>query len=74
MTLKEMIYLKIIEGERVASYKIYGEFWYVVRWNKSTYIHYTRKTSYNMLKYNWYLSSNLYPMKWRVQTQDLTMK
>lgn len=74
MTLKEMVYQKIVSDERVASYELYGEIWYVAKWNRQTYIHYTRRTSYNMLKYCWYLSSNLYPAKWKCQVTEMVMK
>jgi len=74
MTLKEMIYQKIVEGERICSYKIYGEFWYVVKWNKQIYVHYTRRTSFNKLKYLWYLSANETPARFRCQTQELQIE
>jgi hypothetical protein len=73
-TLKQMVFEKIVNGERVSCYKIYDEYWYVVIWNKQTYIHYTQKLTEGSVKFLWYLSANILAPKWKAQTQQIEVK
>lgn len=73
MTLKQIIYRQITEGERMAAYQFYEEIWYVVKWNQQTYIHYTMKINEAGLKILYYLSANTYSPKWKCQTQEIKL-
>lgn len=64
-----MVYNAIINNERVASYKIFDEFWHVVKWNKQTYIHYTTKHKPLKAQFYWYLSASTLAPKWKAQTE-----
>lgn len=66
-----MVYRCIVENNRVSCYKVYEEFWYVIQWNKQTYIHYTIKESPGSIKVLWYLSASILAPKWKAQTQEL---
>lgn len=74
MTLKEMIYQKIITGLRISSYKTFDEFWYVIQWNKQTYIHYTFKVGQGRAKFLWYLSASILAPKWKAQTESFEIQ
>lgn len=74
MTLKELVLGKILNGERVSCYKIYDEFWYVVTWNRQTYIHYTQKMTEGSVKFLWYLSASILAPKWKAQTELIEVK
>lgn len=71
MTLYKAIYDKIFAEQRVSSYKIYEEYWYVVTWNKQTYIHYTYRQRHGKISIHWYFCSSILPPKWPVQTDEL---
>lgn len=71
-TLKEIVYEKILSGDRVSSYIIYQEYWYVIKWNQQTYIHYTAKTSFNKITFLWYLSASIEPAKFMTENKLLT--
>lgn len=74
MTLKQMIYQRIITGTRIAAYKTYSEFWYVIEWHKGTYIHYTHKVGQGTAKFLWYLSNTILAPKWPAQTESFEVK
>lgn len=69
-----MVYQKIISGERVAGYKFYDEFWYVIEWNKLTYIHYSHKIGHGHAHYSWYISSEILHPKFKVQFQTFVIE
>lgn len=73
MTLNQLIYNAIFEKERVSAYKIYEEFWYVIRWNKQTFIHYTYRQSKGTIIIHYYLCASILAPKWPCQTQELTV-
>jgi len=73
MQLKEIIYQKILFGERIASYKLYDEFWYVVKYNEQTNIHYTIKRVSNSRTFMWYLAATSFQPKFKCQTEKFTM-
>ena len=70
MTLKETIYEKILFQERVANYKIYDEYWHVIKYNEQTYIHFTMKRVSNSMRFLFYLAASTLAPKWRAQTQE----
>lgn len=73
MTLKEMVYRAILFQERVASYSFNSDIWYVIKWNKQTYIHYRYASGYGLGKIHWYLCADQIPPKWNCQTQEIDL-
>lgn len=73
MTLSNEIYNKILFQERIANYKLYDEYWYVVKWNDQTFIHFTIKRISNSRRFLWYLAASTFAPKFRCQTQEFTM-
>ena len=71
MTFKEIAYKKIIEGERVASYRLYDQFWYVVQWNEKVYIHYRVTTKKRSIIFSYYICDSKLSPKWPAQYQDV---
>lgn len=69
MTLQQMVYNAILHNDRVAAYKVFDEIWYVVKWNKQTYIHYTTKHHNTKAQFYWYLSASTLAPTWRAQTE-----
>lgn len=73
MKMTEIIYQKILFEERIANYKLYDEFWHVVKYNEQTNIHFTMKRVSNSQKIYYYLAATSYSPKFRCQTQELTL-
>lgn len=73
-SLKAMIYEAILNNEREYSYMLYSELWYVVKWNKQTFIHYHYTPGYGSIKIIWYLSASIYPAKFRSQTDSFEVQ
>lgn len=73
MKLSTQVYMKILFGERIERYKLYDEFWYVVKWNEQTNIHYTIKGADHKRTFLWYLAATSYKPKFRCETQSITV-
>jgi hypothetical protein len=70
MKLNELIYQKILFGERISSYKLYEEYWYVVKFNEQTNIHYTIKQVSNSRQFLWFLAAIYYSPKFKCETRS----
>lgn len=66
-----MVYNKIISGERIAAYKFYEDYWYVVVWNKQTFIHYRQTVRAGKAIFHWFLCDSILSPKWNCQTQQI---
>jgi hypothetical protein len=73
MTLNQLVYEQILFAERIANYKLYDEFWHVVKYNDQTNIHFTMKRVSHSQKIYWYLAATSYSPKFRCQTQEFTL-
>lgn len=72
-TTKEVVYNAILFNKKVAVYRLYDEYWYVVEWGKKVYLHYTQKIKGKKCEFYWYLAdSTLWP-QWRCQTDIITV-
>lgn len=74
MTLNEVIYNAIYTRQRISCYKLYDEFWYVIKWNKSAYVHYTIKQGYSKSKFLWFISGSILSPGWKASSNAMELK
>lgn len=69
-TLKEIIYEKIVDANTQDSYLIHEEIWYIIPFQKGSWIHYTIKEITTGVKILWFLCGDKNPHKWPVQCRE----
>jgi len=71
--LQQLVYKKIVEQETLYCYWQYENFWYVTRYNESSYIHYATERTKDYLKISFLISGEKTISNYKPETIDTVL-